>query len=156
MIRPATAADAPGIAGIWNAVIRDTVATFTTAPKDPVELARLMETQAFFVAETGEAIAGFATCFQFRGGPGYAHTLEHSVHIDPAHRGRGHGRALLAAIEDHARAAGAHSILAGISGENADGIAFHARLGYAHVARLPEVGRKFGRWHDLVLMQKFL
>ena len=47
-------------------------------------------------------------------------------------------------------------MIAGIAGENAGGIAFHSALGYGQVARLPEVGWKFGRWHDLVLMQKML
>lgn len=156
MIRPARPEDAPAIAAIWNRIIRDTVATFTTAKKDPAVLAEGMRTQPYWVAEEAGEILGFATYFQFRGGPGYAHTMEHSVHLDPRAQGKGLGRALMATLEDHARAHGVHSLFAGISGENAAGIAFHAALGYVHTARLSQVGRKFGRWHDLVLMQKFL
>jgi phosphinothricin acetyltransferase len=158
VIRPAAPADAPAIAAIWNRVIRDTAQTFTTAEKDPADLARAMTAgQPFLVAETGRApIAGFVTYFQFRGGPGYAYTVEHSVHVAQEARGRGLGRALMAAAEAHARAAGAHSMIAGVAGENAGGAAFHAAIGYREIARLPEVGWKFGRWHDLVLMQKML
>lgn len=156
MITDAAPADAAQIAAIWNTVIRDTAATFTTAEKSAQAVAKAIARQPFFVARHGTAITGFATYFQFRGGPGYAHTMEHSIHIEKAARGRGTGRALMAHLEAHARAAGVHSLFAGISGENRDGIAFHAALGYIEAARLAEVGRKFGRWHDLVLMQKFL
>ena len=156
MITDATPADAPAIARIWNGVIRDTVATFTTAEKTPQGVAEAMTRQPFFVARDGMEIAGFATYAQFRGGPGYAHTMEHTIHIADGMRGRGYGRALLTHLETHARAAGTHSLFAGISGENRDGIAFHKAQGYAEAARLAQVGRKFGRWHDLVLMQKFL
>ena len=62
----------------------------------------------------------------------------------------------MAALEDHAKAAGVHSLWAGVSAENSAGIAFHRSVGFAEVARLPEVGHKFGRWMDLVLMQKIL
>jgi phosphinothricin acetyltransferase len=62
----------------------------------------------------------------------------------------------MAAAEDHARGAAMHSMIAGVAGENMGGAAFHAALGYRQIARLPEVGWKFGRWHDLVLMQKML
>lgn len=157
MIRPATPADAAEIARIWNRIIRDTVITFTTAEKDPGALKGAISGGApFHVAQADDAVTGFVTAFQFRGGPGYAHTWEHSVHIDPAAQGRGLGRALMDAIETDLRARGAHSLFAGVSGENAQGIGFHARLGYREVARLPQVGWKFDRWHDLVLMQKFL
>lgn len=157
MIRAATSSDTEAIAAIWNRVIRDTAATFTTAEKDAGALARSIADGApFHVAEADGAVVGFVTAFQFRGGPGYAHTWEHSIHLDPAAQGQGLGRALMAALEDDLRTRGGHSLFAGISGENVAGVRFHDRLGYAEVARLPEVGRKFGRWHDLVLMQKFL
>jgi len=157
VIRPARPEDAKAIAEIWNAIIRDTVITFTTAEKDPEALARMMaDGTPFFVAEHDGAVAGFATAGQFRGGPGYAHTWEHSIHVAAGARGRGVGRALMTAIEGALRAMDVHSVFAGVSGENAEGIAFHASLGYREVARLAEVGRKFDRWHDLVLMQKYL
>ena len=161
IIRSATAADTPRIAAIWNRNIRDTANTFTTAEKTPEGLAQDIATgtaegKAFLVAEDEGQIIGFATYFQFRGGPGYAHTAEHSVMLDEAAQGRGAGRALMVALEDHARGAGMHSLIAGVAGENAAGVAFHAALGYKTIATLPEVGRKFDRWMDLVLMQKLL
>jgi L-amino acid N-acyltransferase len=58
--------------------------------------------------------------------------------------------------EDHARAQGAHQMIAGISGENGEGRAFHERFGYRHVATVLEAGYKFGRYIGLVLMQKIL
>ena len=69
---------------------------------------------------------------------------------------KGLGRALMQAIEDHARAAGAHQMIAGVSGGNPEGQAFHASVGFRHIATVPEAGFKFGRFIDLVLMQKFL
>ena len=60
------------------------------------------------------------------------------------------------AVESHARAAGAHVMIAAITADNLKSIGFHARLGYAQAGLLPQVGYKFGRYHDLVLMQKIL
>ena len=161
MIRPATPADADAICAIWNPVIRDSVATFNSAEKTPDDIraliaAKAADGHAIFVAETGGRLTGFALYGQFRGGVGYRHTGEHTIIVAPDAQGQGTGRALLTAIEDHARAARYHSLFAGVSAENAPGIAFHARMGYAEVARLSEVGRKFDRWFDLVLMQKRL
>jgi len=161
MIRPARAADCAAIAAVWNPVIRDTPITFTTAEKTAEGLAATLAEKAaaghgFFVAEAAGRIVGFATYGQFRAGPGYARTMEHTVLLAPEGRGLGLGRALMAVVEDHAAAGGAHSIFAGVSAANPQGRAFHAALGYREVAVLPEVGFKFGRWLDLVLMQKIL
>ena len=159
MIRNATAADCDAIAAIWNPVIRDTAITFTTAEKTAEGLAATLAEKAaggfpFLVAEAEGGLLGFATYGQFRAGPGYARTAEHSIILGPAARGRGVGRALMAALEARAAAAEFHSLIAGVSAENPAGRAFHAALGYAEIAVLPEVGFKFGRWMDLVLMQK--
>lgn len=158
IIRPARDSDAPDIVALWNSFVHDSAVTFTTAEKSVEGITADIAARgpAFQVAEDGGTFLGFATYFPFRNGPGYAHTKEHSIMLTPAARGRGAGRALMAALEDVARAEGVHSLFAGVSGENPEGVAFHAALGFAEVARLPEVGRKFDRWMDLVLMQKRL
>lgn len=160
-IRPAEARDAAAVARIWNPVIRDTAATFNAVEKTEAELAETFAAKqaqgyAFLLAEAEGEVVGFATYGQFRGGVGYACTMEHTIILGPGARGRGLGRALMTAIEDHARAGGAHSLFAGVSAENPDGRAFHAAIGYREVAVLCKVGFKFGRWMDLVLMQKML
>jgi phosphinothricin acetyltransferase len=156
-VRLATGLDAEAVAAIWNHYIRETSVTFNALEKTADEVAALIATRpAFFVALDQGRVAGFATYDQFRGGVGYARTMEHTIQLAPGASGRGHGRALMRAVEDHARMGGAHSMFAGVSGENPEGRAFHARLGYAETAVLPAVGWKFGRWMDLVLMQKFL
>jgi len=160
-VRAATAEDADAVAAIWNAFIRDTLVTFNSAEKPGSEVrdiiaARQAAGHGFFVAEDGARLSGFATYAQFRGGVGYAHTMEHTILLRPEGRGRGLGRALMAAVEDHARAGGARSIFAGISAANPGGVRFHSALGYVERARLPEVGFKAGQWLDLVLMQKRL
>jgi phosphinothricin acetyltransferase len=161
IIRPAGDADLDPMLALWNGFIRDTTVTFTSEEKTAAGLAAMIaERRAagreFLVAEAGGAFAGFATYAQFRGGNGYAHAMEHSILLTPSARGQGIGRRLMQAIEDHARAGGAHTLFAGVSGENLAGVDFHARLGFATVARFPEVGRKFDRWIDLVLMMKRL
>lgn len=157
-VRLAEQADAPDVARLWNVVIRETLITFNFVEKTEAEIATLItgETTRVFVAELAGDIVGFATYAQFRGGAGYARTMEHSIHLDAAARGRGLGRALMNAVERDAASRGAHSLFAGVSGANPDGVAFHARLGFEHVATLAEVGYKWGRWLDLHLMQKRL
>ena len=160
-IEPATAADVPQICELWNTLIRDTATTFTTQEKTPDDLLAMIAAgraadQAFLVARNNGRFVGFALCFAFRGGPGYAHTLEHSVHLCPDARGAGIGRALMTALEEAQLRAGTRHLIAGVSGENPGGVAFHKAIGFAEVGRLPEAGYKFGRWMDLVLLQKTL
>ena len=157
IVRPATPRDARGIVDLVNPVIRDTAITFTTAEKSTRDIVTaIRDGGAYFVACDGDRIIGYACYFAFRSGPGYRHTKEHSIALLPEARGTGVGRRLMALLEDHARAREVHSLFAGVSGENPDGVAFHKAIGFAEVARLPEVGHKFGRWMDLVLLQKML
>ncbi|WP_306155387.1 GNAT family N-acetyltransferase [Roseovarius sp. MMSF_3281] len=157
IIRQARAEDAEAVAALWNPMIRETAITFNSAEKTVAGLREEIGTpHAFLLAEEEGALLGFATYGQFRGGVGYARTGEHTVILAPDSRGRGIGRTLVEAVEEHAREAGFHSMFAGVSGENPGGVAFHERLGYAQVAVLAQVGRKFGRWMDLILLQKLL
>lgn len=159
-IRDARAADAAGIAAIWNPIIRDTAITFWPHERSPDEIARIIAERqaagwAFLVAET-PALLGFASFFQFRGGPGYVRCMELTIYLAPEARGRGLGATLLTALEDRARAFGASVLLGGVTGSNAGSLAFHRRMGYAEMGRIPDAGWKFGQAHDLVLMGKRL
>ncbi len=160
-IRPVRGDDLAAILAFWNPLIRDTTVTFSSEERTPEGLAGMIAARRaagreFLVADEGGAVLGFASYDQFRGGNGYIHAMEHTVILAPEAHGRGVGRALMTAIEDHARARGGHVMVAGVSGENAAGIAFHRALGYAQVGVMAQTGRKFGRWLDLVLMQKLL
>ena len=162
MIRPARPEDAAQLAALLNHWIETTVITFNPVPKTEADIREMIAAKAaaghgFFVAaDDAGAVIGQASYGQFRGGVGYKTSMEHSISLAPGVKGNGIGRALMAAIEDHARAAGAHQMIAGVSGENPEGRAFHERLGYRVIATVPEAGFKFGRFIDLVLMQKFL
>lgn len=161
MIRRAGAADGAAVAALWNPWITDTAITFNPDPKSPDDVARMIADRdaaghATFLAEAEGALLGFVSYAQFRGGRGYARSMEHTVVLAPEARGRGVGRALMAAVEDHARAAGAHLMFGGISAENPAGRDFHLALGYDLIATLPEAGHKFGRFIDLWLVMKRL
>ena len=161
IIRAAITKDAQAIADIWNPVIRNSVATFTNVEKPTSDLQSLILERnrlnyGFYVAEVSGIILGFATYGPFRNGPGYAHTMEHSIFMTPDAKRKGIGKGLMERLEIHAKNAGLHSLIAGLSGENTGGIAFHANLGYAQVADIKQAGFKFDRWHNLVLMQKLL
>ncbi len=156
-IRTATDRDAPVIQTLWNHAIEDTLITFNAAPKSLEDVERAIRAEdGFWIAEEAGQVLGYAAYGPFRTGIGYAHTKEHSIMLDPMARGRGIGRALMRAVEDHARAAGVHSLIAGISGSNPMGEPFHTALGFVKAGQLREAGQKFGSWHDLVLMQKLL
>ena len=159
MIRPATDADAERIATIWNDMIRNSLATFTTEEK-PVSAVRQLvrdRSEAFWVIDgEGDNDLGFVTYGPFRAGPGYAATVEHTIILGPSAQGRGFGRKLLTHALAAAAAQGHHVMVAGISSANPAAVAFHRALGFQQTGHMPEVGRKAGRWLDLILMQKTL
>jgi L-amino acid N-acyltransferase YncA len=82
--------------------------------------------------------------------------VEHSVHVRADARGRRLGAGLVEALLPPARALGMHAMIGAVDAANQGSIRFHERLGFTEVGRFPEVGRKFGRWLDLVFMQRFL
>ncbi len=99
---------------------------------------------------------GFASISPFRDRPGYATSVEDSVYVHRDHQGRGVGRLLLGGIVEAARASGFHAVFARIVAGHDASIALHAGRGFEVVGTEREVGRKFGRWHDVVVMEKLL
>ncbi len=157
MIRPAAPGDAAGLHAIWTPVIRMTTFIFHTTERSEEEIAGLTRgADPFLVWDDGGQVLGFARCFPFRAGNGYVRTVEHTILLAPGAQGRGIGRRLIDALAEVAAVQGKHMMIGAISAENAAGIAFHAACGFQEHGRLPEVGYKFGRWLDLVLMGRRL
>ena len=152
--------DAEAIAGVWNQVILKTDKTFNSIEMKSSDITTMIaekgrEGHPFLVAGTN-GIQGFATYGQFRASVGYARTMEHTVIVREDSRRSGVGRMLMERIEQVAKKNNVHSLIAGISGTNNAAIRFHQSQGFVQVGRMSEVGYKFGRWHDLVLMQKMV
>jgi len=101
-------------------------------------------------------VAGYAYYGPYRPSDGYLYTVENSVYVRADLHGQGIGSLLMIELIDRARAKGLHVIVAGIGAENTGSIALHAKLGFVEYGRMPQVGAKFGRWMDLVLMQLML
>lgn len=157
IIRPATADDLPGILFIHNEAVRNTAAIWMDEEADLADRAVWLDDHLdhgfpVFVAVESGVVLGFSAYGHYRLRSGYRHTVENSVYIHPDARGRGLGHALMTPLVAHARTAGHHIMMACIEAQNTASIALHERLGFREVGRLPEVGRKFDRWLDLVLM----
>jgi phosphinothricin acetyltransferase len=164
-LRDATEADCTAIAEIFNALIFTTTYGYRDRPTTAAEQLdwwRERTAAGFptFVATDDGNVVGYAQWTSFRGGSdrwsGYRHTVEHSIHVAGDYHRRGIGRLLMDELLARAQSAGVHVLVAGIDSSNEPSLAFHAALGFVEVARMPEVGRKFDRWLDLVLMQRVL
>lgn len=160
-IRPATQADIPAILEIYNDAVLNTAAIWNDTPADLANRrawfeARMRQSYPILIAETDGVAAGYASYGKFRPFEGYRFTVEHSVYVAEGSRRRGMATQLLQALIEHARAAGKHIMIGGIEADNAASLALHKKLGFSETARMPEVGRKFGRWLDLVFVQKTL
>jgi L-amino acid N-acyltransferase len=163
-IRDATDEDMPAIVELYNALIPTTTVTWTEKTQTVEERrawfsSRSVDGFPTLVAEMNGAVIGFCAYGHFRGAgmwPGYSRTVEHTIHIAESHWGAGVGRALLNELIIRAKSAGVHVLVGAIDGANTASIEFHSRLGFVEVARMSQVGHKFGRWLDLVLMQRIL
>lgn len=161
LIRPAIEADIPAILAIYNDAVLNTAAIWND---DLVDLdnrlawfaARRAQGYPVLVAVEGESVLGYASYGDFRAFQGYRFTVENSIYVAGAARGKGAGTALLGALVDHAAGSGKHVMVAGIEAGNDVSIRLHARHGFIETARMPELGFKFGRYLDLVFMQKTL
>lgn len=163
-IRDATVADVSAITDLFNVLILSTTIAWRDQPASVNEMLDWFAHQRdidgpVLVADHDGAVVGYTCWTTFRGGgrfPGYRHTVEHTIHVDGNHHGKGIGRSLLTSLIDIAHQRGIHVMVAGIDADNTASVAFHHRLGFAEVARMPEIGRRFDRWLDLVLMQRIL
>jgi phosphinothricin acetyltransferase len=164
VIRDATREDLPQIADIYNALLETTTHEWTETRNTVAEREAWLAAQnasgnPALVAVANDEVVGWATYGDFRDSvrwPGYRYTVEHSIHVREDQWGRGVGRALLDALVDRARRDGKRVMVAGIDADNVGSIRFHERLDFVEVARMPEIGEKFGRRLDLVLMQRML
>jgi phosphinothricin acetyltransferase len=157
-VRPAGAADLAAIAEIYNDAILNSVATFDTEPWTPDYAARWLEEHrapyAALVAEREGEVLGWASLGPFRSKPAYRHTTENSVYVRGDAQGNGVGGLLLARLVEVAAENGWHTVIARITAPNPASERLHARYGFERVGVEREVGRKFERWLDVLIMQR--
>ena len=158
MIRLATEDDLEQILIIYNDIILNTTAVYDYDPHT-IEMRRdwfnIKKQQGFpvFVAEEEGRILGLSSIGPFRNWTGYKYTVENSVYVDAAQRGRGIGKLLMPPIIESARNLGMHAIVSGIDASNEASIRLHQSFGFKEVAHFKEVGFKFGRWLDLKFLE---
>ena len=158
-VREAAESDLPEILAIYNDVIATSTAVYRETPADIEERrewlrARVAQGYPVIVAVDETGITGFGSFGDFRNWPGYRFTVEHSVHVRADRRAHGIGAAIVAELVRRAKALGKHVLIAGIDADNIASLRLHERLGFEKVAHFREVGWKFGRWLDLVFMQR--
>jgi L-amino acid N-acyltransferase YncA len=160
IVRQASSADGVAIASLLNALLATTSIEWTDEPRNERDIAEwLDEHETVLVAQEGDEIVGVAAFGWFRNvvkWPGYRFTVENTIHIREDRWGSGVGRELMRALIDEAQTSGKHTMVAAVDGANEGSIRFHQRLGFVEVAHMPEIGAKFGRWQDLVILQLHL
>jgi L-amino acid N-acyltransferase YncA len=160
-VRPATIQDAAAIAAIYNQAVSASTATFDTQPETVEEReAWLREHTApqhpVLVAERDGRIVGWASLSRYSDRCAYVATVEASTYIDEAETGHGLGTTLTEAVLEAGRAGGVHAVLSRICTENAASLAMARRLGFTEIGTMREVGVKFGRSLDVMLLERIL
>src|ERR1700761_8154974 len=158
-IRPATDADLPAITAIYEHAVLKGTATFELIPPDLAEMRRrfdaLMEGGfPYLVAVLDGRVVGYAYAGAYRPRPAYRFTVENSVYLQPASHRRGIGQQLLQRLIAESEARGYRQMIAVIGDSaNAGSIGVHTRCGFQMIGTHPNVGFKFNRWLDTVMMQ---
>ena len=160
-IRRADIGDAEAIRAIYNQAVTETTVTFDLVPRTLDEQVQWIEQRqgalAAIVAEDDHGeILGFASLSRYRDRPAYATSVENSIYVALNAQRQGVGSALMEALIRVASDHGYHAIMARIAGAQEASIALHAKHGFQLVGVEREVGRKFGRWLDVALMQRLL
>jgi phosphinothricin acetyltransferase len=161
VVRPANDADAEAILGIYNPEVLESTVTFDLVPRTlEDQLAWQHERSgalAVLVAVDGRGeVVGYGSLSQYKERAAYATTVEDSVYVRRDQQGRGVGRLLLDELVRTATAHGFHAVIGRIVGGHDASIRLHAAAGFEIVGTEREVGRKFGRWLDVVVMQRLL
>ncbi len=159
-LRPAGVADAEAIRTIYNLEVTTSTVTFDLVPRSLDDQRAWLEARsgahAVVVAEVDGVVVGFGSLSPYRDRPAYSTTVEDSVYVDRASRGKGIGAALLAELVRLATAHGFHTVVARIVGHHEASIALHRAQGFDMVGTERGVGRKLGHWLDVVVMQRLL
>jgi len=162
IIRRAVAADLPAIMDIYNQAVLNTTATYAYEPQTLEERAAWFEEHArdgypvFVAQEESGRVIGWSALSRFRARAGYRFTAEDSIYVAADQRGRGVGKQLLPPVIEAARGLGLHALIAGIDAEGEASLRLHARFGFQPVAHFKQVGFKFGRWLDVIMMELLL
>jgi L-amino acid N-acyltransferase YncA len=160
LIRAAEPRDLAAITRVYDHAVRHGTASFELEPPDETEMRRRYESlragpYPYLVAELGGAVAGYAYAGPYRARPAYYWTVEDSIYIAPQSHRRGIGRALLDRLIADSEAGGFRQMIAVIGDSaNAGSIELHRAAGFRMVGTFDNVGFKFGRWLDSVLMQR--
>jgi len=161
-IRPSTDADVPAITAIYAHHVLHGTGTFETTPPTEADMAArradvLAKGLPYLVVEEAGQVLGFAYCNWFKPRPAYRFSAEDSIYLHPDARGRGLGRLLLGALAEAGQKAGLRKLIAVIGDSaNAGSIGVHTALGFTPAGVIKSCGWKFGRWLDIVLMEKVL
>ncbi len=161
-IRPAVEADLPAITAIYEREVLHGTATFELTPPDLAEMTRRFRALAdgsfpYLAAEVAGEVVGYAYAGPYRPRPAYRFTVENSVYLAPAVHRQGIGMKLLRRLIDECEARGHRQMIAVIGDSaNAGSIGLHSRAGFEMIGTHPNVGFKFGRWLDTVMMQRAL
>jgi L-amino acid N-acyltransferase YncA len=162
LIRPVSPADLPAITRIYRQAVLEGTASFELEAPDEAEMTRRYEAlmsggYPYLVAATGDAVVGYAYAGLYRARPAYRWTVEDSVYVDTTAHRRGLGRALLGRLIAESEARGCRQMIAVIGDNaNAGSIELHRAAGFRMVGNFENVGFKFGRWLDSILMQRAL